>query len=219
MSRTLPQIVYVEGNIGAGKTTAIQTIATCLRNRGVTVQTLLEPISRWVELDNTGQSPLGRFYENPRKYAMYFQMIVLCTLRERFDSMDPNVEIILIERSPNSSVHVFSKAMLNDNFITVSEYNALHVFANKIMQNRLFTKTIYMQCLPNVGIRRIAKRGRIAELGMSMDYMNTLHEYHNDWLNNTDVFVFNANLEKDTDEYTRECQNCADDLYVQLNYA
>ena len=108
--------------------------------------------------------------------------------------------------------------MLQDHYINQHEFDGLCCFSRKIMQNLSITETIYMRCEPSVAHRRIITRGRCAERGISSKYIEQLHNLHDHWLCEPNVIVFNANLQKDSFSYLRECQNYADRLYVMLNY-
>ena len=43
---------------------------------------------------------------------------------------------------------------------------------------------VYLKCDPNVCAKRIQKRNRSEECGIPLDYLNLLHNKHEEWLNN-----------------------------------
>ena len=61
-------IVSLEGNIGSGKSTLLQHIEPRLPHG---VKILMEPVHLFE--DFKGRNPLKLYYENPQKYAFFFQ--------------------------------------------------------------------------------------------------------------------------------------------------
>ena len=70
-----PKIIFVEGNIGAGKTTFLKNINIPQLN----IQKIFEPVSEWIQ-----SGMLDKFYKNPDKYAYEFQLYCLKTRFELF---------------------------------------------------------------------------------------------------------------------------------------
>ena len=72
-----PFTVFIEGNIGSGKTTFLNHFqkyedSVCL---------LTEPVERWRNLNGTNL--LNAFYKEPFRWAMPFQTYVTLTMMER----------------------------------------------------------------------------------------------------------------------------------------
>jgi len=214
----MPRIVCFEGNIGAGKSTAIHAISKELQKRGFRVQTLCEPVSTWVQCNETGtctgRSTLGNFYDNPGHYALHFQMVVLCSHHDRNDSIDPDADFVLMERSPSSSIRVFSKTIHEQGHVTTKEFEALETFAAKIIRDRPLDTIIYLQCAPEVAFARIHQRARPEEIqdsGISMEYLEELHQRHETWLieEGGASTTFNVtNVTQNTAAYTSMCTAC-----------
>lgn len=81
--------IVIDGNIGSGKTTQLNL----LEKAGFKVKR--EPIEKW---------PLDLYYSDPERWGFLFQIIILQTLV-------PEKETTVYERSPISSRDVFWKAM------------------------------------------------------------------------------------------------------------
>jgi len=68
--------LYIEGNIGAGKT----TLTTILGQILPSASTTLEPVDEWMSFrDSDGQSLLDLFYGNIKRYSYLFQSVAFRT--------------------------------------------------------------------------------------------------------------------------------------------
>lgn len=87
-------IVSIDGTIGSGKSTIIESLSHA------EYQTRAEPVEDW--------SLLGDFYRDPYQYAGMFQMQVLLSYHKLYRKifMEPNM--VVIERSPETSKNVFN---------------------------------------------------------------------------------------------------------------
>ena len=72
-------IVSIEGNIGSGKSTVINTLKEYYKSsykNNNKVYFLEEPVSEWVEIkDSDGKNIIEKFYENQEHYSFSFQMM------------------------------------------------------------------------------------------------------------------------------------------------
>ena len=71
-------LIYIEGNIGTGKTTFLNLLDKYLKNfegNNYDARIVLEPVDEWMETkDSDGQNILEKFYSNQNKYSYIFQM-------------------------------------------------------------------------------------------------------------------------------------------------
>ena len=66
-------IIYIEGNIGTGKTTLLEIIKTYFPNKNNTV--IYEPVDQWkLVKDEHGVNLLDKFYSDIQKWSFAFQM-------------------------------------------------------------------------------------------------------------------------------------------------
>jgi deoxyadenosine/deoxycytidine kinase len=139
-------IISVEGNIGCGKSTALDALA----KRGY--KAFKEPIEKWTLLD--------KFYEDKQKYALAFQLEVLAGYAEVRDTPG---EILVTERSPMASRDVFGKILSNEGFMdgvgdVYSQYFNILGWKPSAM--------VYIHTPVDVCMRRITSRGRSCEAGV-----------------------------------------------------
>jgi deoxyadenosine/deoxycytidine kinase len=66
-------LISIEGNIGAGKSTLIETLKTKFSN----VVFVDEPVDEWSTVtDKDGTTVLEKYYADQKRYAFAFQMMV-----------------------------------------------------------------------------------------------------------------------------------------------
>ena len=103
----------------------------------------------------------------------------------------------------------FEKMLYDDNLMSDIEHNMYNTWCNfyqKYVNNMNSWKYIYLRCNPNTSFERIKKRGREEEKNITLEYLEKLHKYHEEWLLNVpDVLIidcdkdFENNLEYQTE--------------------
>ena len=68
-------MIYIEGNIGAGKSTFLKLFEEYLAQNLPHSMVLPEPVQAWMDTqDSKGKSILEHYYEDQKKYGFTFQM-------------------------------------------------------------------------------------------------------------------------------------------------
>jgi deoxyadenosine/deoxycytidine kinase len=190
------KLIYVEGNIGTGKTTFV----SLLKNKNIAV--VLEPVDQWMEIkDNDGNNLLSEFYKDQVKFAFPFQMnsfISRVNVITETIKANPELEYLIVERSVFTDKKCFAdtcheNGKMND--IEFHIYNHWHSW----LVNEFNLKPhgfIYLKTDPEVSHSRIVKRLRPGEESIPLDYLKTLHEKHTTWLETEDnVLTIDATLD------------------------
>jgi deoxyadenosine/deoxycytidine kinase len=170
MANKLNVISYI-ANIGAGKTTMLQTLAA----KGETV--IEEDLEFWKKTNM-----LSKFYQDKKKYSYPFQHMVLLS---NFLNMQECVkkhkagETVYLERSIIDARYVFVE-VLHDDGDMEDDFYKLYCWQydeiiNKYLKIILPSKFIYLKTTPEVCLERIQKRGRPEEAGIPLDYLKKLH--------------------------------------------
>jgi deoxyadenosine/deoxycytidine kinase len=169
---------FIEGNIGAGKSTLVSALA----ERGL--NTLQEPVDSWTATRNSnGKNLLQEFYEDPKRWAYTFQSMAF---RTRVMSMDTIDDDCIVERSVYTDRMVFAEAAKDDGNIDMIEWNDYINWFDFIM-DKLGKKPngiIYLRGSPETCMKHIKQRGREGEENISLDYLKVLHKKHDIWLSN-----------------------------------
>jgi deoxyadenosine/deoxycytidine kinase len=96
-----PQIISIEGNIGAGKTTVIHKIEQFLKETNNTrIRVLKEPVDLWSTIkDENNETILEKFYKDQKTYAFPFQILAFMTRLSEIKKMlatYPDCEVLLL---------------------------------------------------------------------------------------------------------------------------
>lgn len=175
-----PKIVFIEGNIGTGKTTFLKNLS----DETYKIQVLYEPVDEWIK-----SGMLGKFYEDPDYYNLMFQSYCLFTRLKQFEKIDRSVDYVFIERSIYCDSNVFAKVCLTQ----PEKYEKYTCLYNQYLEliKEMYDIPFYFLYLyktPDNCLKQIQTRARAEEDGITIDYLNQLHHYHEEWLQNNRVF-------------------------------
>ena len=204
-------LIYIEGNIGTGKSTFVRLLSTYiaqLRVKSFNATLSQEPVDEWLETrDSDGQNILEKFYEDQTQWSFTFQMnsfirrahkiqtertkleedtqelynSVKNTDKEFSKSLEP---LLLAERSIYTDRHCFAVNCHESGKMTKMEYDIYCRWNDWISKefNLRPDGYIYLRCDPEVNTQRIIKRSREGECGIPIEYLQKLHEHHDLWM-------------------------------------
>lgn len=191
-------IISIEGNIGSGKTKQLQL----LKDKGYTV--IEENVESWKE-----EGWLDRYYKNPYRTALGFQMRVL------YDHLDRKRQITepitIIERSAYTCIEVFGKILLEDKMMTKQDINLMRMYfeAHKFLPDVF----IYIQTLPKVAYERVRKRDRTGEELIDCLYLEKLHLHHEvSFVGNRTLKIFIVDGNKSIEEVQNDIVKIIENL-------
>ena len=114
-------IIYIEGNIGSGKTTFCRLLAEHYKKRDK--QILLEPVDEWMTLkDEDGTNLLERFYGDQEKWSFAFQMNSFISRVKKIQDADKG-KILFVERSVYTDKHCFAENCYESGKMNKIEYD------------------------------------------------------------------------------------------------
>jgi deoxyadenosine/deoxycytidine kinase len=189
-----PKIIIIEGNIGVGKSTFIKLFANQFKNSVV----VDEPVDLWTQIKNeSGDNILGIFYSDIERWAYTFQSMAYVTRMMKIEDKirENKYEYIFLDRSLGTDKNVFEKMLFDDKKINQIEhkiYNLWSDFYNNYVRPETDNTIIYLRAEPEISFDRIKKRGRVEEQNISLEYLQKLHKYHEQWLNSNE----NSNKKK-----------------------
>ena len=197
-------LIYIEGNIGSGKSTFIDLMREHLskfETEDIEPLVVLEPVDEWIKTtDSSGKNVLSYFYQDMKKYCYMFQSYAFITRIQQLDQIDMTKDIIFIERSIFSDRNVFAKTCHDTNLLNDIEWITYDTWFNNmkpkyqhIFQNSFF---IYLQVSPTSAMERIIKRSRNEENKIELSYLQLLHQKHEEWLNTSSKNTIIINAEK-----------------------
>ena len=187
-------IIYLEGNIGAGKSTVLAALKEhLLANEQFERYTILtEPIDEWRNVGGTDL--LKNFYQNPTRWSFLLNLHALNTLVERQNSVR-ELPIVnhhcFLERSGRATKTIFVPYAHKTGVLNNAEFQVFsdswHLLAGQLsLDSRCYKEvTIYLRTPPEVCFQRLQQRDNSAEAESSnftVDWLRTLHYMHEKWL-------------------------------------
>ena len=155
------QIICIDGNIGAGKSTVLNEIKK-------KYPVYVEDIAGWGFLDE--------FYRDPSRWSFILQTSILLRMRKQYEEM-MNIpsSVVFVERAPASSL-VFAEIARNNNHLTEKEYKLLFELFDVLKWEP--AQTFFLNTPVNVAFERVKQRGRECEVTVEKQYLQDLHNLY-----------------------------------------
>ena len=152
--------IIIDGNIGSGKSTALNSI----HNHFNTFKIVLEDLEAWMPY-------LQQFYSNMEKHSLSFQMKVL-----EHHMKNKDLSGAILERSPLSCIYVFGKNLLDNGNISLLDFQLMESYNNSFGWT---PKTIiYIKTSPTVCQQRVLERSRDGET-IPLTYLEAIDSLYN----------------------------------------
>tara|TARA_B100001741_G_scaffold237172_1_gene198143 strand:- start:501 stop:1145 length:645 start_codon:yes stop_codon:yes gene_type:complete len=182
----MPVRVVIDGNIGVGKSTVLKALSAKWSSMAV----VFEPVDEWV-----AQGFLDKMYKN--EISLYeFQHMAMVSMAAAEAAAAPEAEVVVTERSLESSFEVFGKAVLDPS----SESFKILQFSYEKLRHafpwRSFDAThhIFLDIPPTEAFQRVLMRHRDAEAKTTLEYLETVEAAYKEWLaRQQNVTVIDAN--------------------------
>ena len=180
---TQNKLIVVEGNIGTGKSTFLKL----LRDR-LHVNFIPEPTDKWQTVGKS-DNLLHLFYQDTPRWAYTFQSYAFLTrvhaiLEHQAHTPEHNIHIL--ERSVYCDRFCFAKNCYESGLMTPLEWQIYTEWFAWLVEKYTPRPSgfIYLRTQPEISHQRIAKRQRSEETGIPLEYLQALHQKHDDWLIN-----------------------------------
>lgn len=174
-----PFRVSIEGNIGAGKSTLIEYFKNM---EGI--ETHPEPIAWWRNLE--GHNLLELLYSDIHEWLKVFQSYVQFTRLQTQTAppKDSSVRVQMYERSIQNNRFCFMEQAYTNGYLHSADYEVLDAWYKWIRANVDISLDliVYLRSTPEVVHERVKSRGRPEESGLSLEYLQQLHDSHEKWL-------------------------------------
>jgi len=181
MSQSKPLRIYIEGNIGSGKTTFCKYLQDYFKNKNISIA--LEPLDRWLNTkDKEGFNILDLYYKDSEKYAFVFQMTTFITRCQEL--LKYNTPVIISERSNFTDKNIFVKLCLENGWINSIEETVYNEWFKWLIEKNQLEGDLFIYLRSDYKIckERITKRGRVEEKGIPIELLENLEKKHDEWL-------------------------------------
>jgi deoxyguanosine kinase len=217
------RFVTIEGNIGSGKSTLINLIRQKYPEYLILDEPVSSWMDL---KDNQKKNLLELFYEDKFRWSYTFQNAAFITRyvsalqaiqkcnssfinkttsmmseiqnsNQPFNGIDmPKKTIILSERGIFTDRQVFAKMLFNDGWLNELEYKLYMSWFDVFSASIHLHGIVYVNTNADVCAERIVRRARSGEELIAQDYLDSLDQYHKDWMKEVTVPL----LEIDSDE-------------------
>ncbi|RLC75777.1 MAG: hypothetical protein DRI81_11385 [Chloroflexi bacterium] len=173
------QMILLEGNIGAGKTTVGNALAASGKFGFIE-----EPTSAWRE--GYAANMLELFYDDPHRWAFTFQTCAFVTRAKTWKEMlalNDHSRVVL-ERSIYCDRYIFAENCHRTGLMSSTEYQLYcglwdFLVADYRVQPDLI---LYLRTPAAACLERIKARDRAEESGIALEYLLQLEGLHDEWL-------------------------------------
>lgn len=174
-------LLMVEGNIGAGKSTFLKVI-----QKHLDIDAIFEPTSKWQHQDDENNL-LHLFYKDTPRWAYTFQSYAFITRVQTIINYRKNTKSNkpqLLERSVYCDRYCFAKNCYESGLMTALEWQIYKEWFAWLAESYSPRPNgfIYLKTTPEKCHERICKRDRHEEDTISLDYLKSLHNRHEEWL-------------------------------------
>jgi deoxyadenosine/deoxycytidine kinase len=164
------RMVLVAGNIGSGKTSLTERIG--------------ERLGWHTAYESVADNPyLAQFYQDMHAWSFHLQIFFLGHRAQQHLDMWNNPQSAIIDRSIFEDAFIFSRALHHMGNLTELDYQSyLRVFDLVVKTLPPPSLLIYLKAPVEVLIKRIQRRARDMETGISADYLTLLDSFYDDWI-------------------------------------
>ena len=169
------RLIVVAGNIGVGKTSLTERIGARLGWK-----TAFESVS-----DNPY---LPDFYADMRTWSFHLQIFFLGHRAKQYLELASMPDSAILDRSIYEDAYIFARALHHLDNLNERDYlsyrRVFDLLVSKLPPPDLL---IYLRAPVSVLIKRIQRRGRAIESGISAEYLSLLDSFYDDWMQNFDI--------------------------------
>ena len=217
-----PIIISIDGNIGSGKSTLMKI----LKERFSHYTFVDEPVNKWLNaVDDNQKNLLTNFYEDRNRWSYTFQNYAFITRTKGLIDAIENIKpksiidylnslyqrifygrklVIFTERSILTDRNVFAEMLHDGKDINTMEWT-MYLDWYKLFEKTLnINHVVYLKTDPKISFERVNKRARNEEKTVALDYLESVHDKHENWLcKNNNALILDGNIEFENNDYAQ----------------
>jgi deoxyadenosine/deoxycytidine kinase len=164
------RLVVVAGNIGVGKTSLTERIGSRLGWR--------------TDFESVADNPyLPDFYADMRAWAFHLQIYFLGHRADQYLEAARDPRSAILDRSIYEDAYIFARALHHMGNLSERDYLAFRKLFDLVVNSLpLPNLLVYLKCPAEALMKRIRKRARNMETGITIDYLKLLESFYEEWL-------------------------------------
>jgi deoxyadenosine/deoxycytidine kinase len=169
------RLVVVAGNIGVGKTSLTERIGSRLGWR--------------TDFESVADNPyLPDFYADMRSWSFHLQIFFLGHRADQYLEAARDPRPAILDRSIYEDAHIFARALHHMGNLSERDYLAYRkLFELVVLGLPLPNLLVYLKCPADKLMQRIRKRARNMETGITIEYLELLESFYEEWLMSFDL--------------------------------
>jgi deoxyadenosine/deoxycytidine kinase len=186
------RIIFIEGNIGAGKSTVLELLNERLEAQGLSSWVILkEPVEEWCRVRdaNADKNILELYYDDPAKYATTFQNVIIQSKQSIYLQIlkaavsGANTTFVL-ERSFYSDYWVFVRMLVASGVMTSLDDSYFRKWFDTIndLLAAIPIHIVYMHTPVDTCASRIRRRSRPGEEKIEKSYLTSIEHHYNEMM-------------------------------------
>lgn len=167
-------IILLAGNIGVGKTSLAERLGARLK-----WQTAFESVA-----DNPY---LPDFYADMHSWSFHLQIFFLGHRALQYLELARSPQSAILDRSIYEDAYIFSRALHHMGNLSERDYLAYRRVFDLVVNNLPAPDLLILLKAPvSVLFERIQRRARAIESGITLEYLELLDSFYEDWINTFD---------------------------------
>jgi deoxyadenosine/deoxycytidine kinase len=168
-------LVLVAGNIGAGKTSLTERIG--------------QRLGWHTGYESVADNPyLSDFYADMRAWAFHLQVFFLGHRAEQYMEAVRDPRSAILDRSIYEDFHIFTRALHQMGNLAERDYLSYHRLYDLVIEGLPPPALlVYLKAPASVLLKRIVRRARNMETGITGDYLALLDSFYDEWLSSFDM--------------------------------
>jgi deoxyadenosine/deoxycytidine kinase len=169
------RLILVAGNIGSGKTSLTERIGERLGWR-----TAYESVA-----DNPY---LADFYQDMHAWSFHLQVFFLGHRARQHEELAQDSQSAIIDRSIYEDAYIFARALHAMSNLNERDYLSYRQLFDLVVKNLPPPSLlIYLKAPASVLIQRIHQRARHIETGITLEYLELLDSFYEEWMRTFDI--------------------------------